>query len=46
MGGKSGNGVPGSVLVFEHPLECVKEVVPHPYGDSCSGDGLLTKGVC
>ena len=29
MGGKPGDGIPSSVLVFKYCLECGKEVIPH-----------------
>ena len=45
MGGQPGDGVPGSVLVFEGCLELLEKVVPGSKGDSCAIDGVLSEGV-
>ena len=46
LGREPGDGVPGSVLVFESCLELLKEVVPGSKGDGCTNDCFFLEGIC
>ena len=46
VGGKSGNSILNSILVFECGLEFSKEVIPSSEGHGGTGDGFFMEGVC